>query len=59
MTSYICLTAEDQPYRVLDSLIARFELRPPSSIVSNDEEGWETVQSNVSRELQTACTAHI
>jgi hypothetical protein len=51
ITSYVCLTAEDQPYRVLDSLVARFELRPPSSQVQNEEEDWETVPPNVSRKL--------
>lgn len=57
ITSYICRTAEDQPYRVLDSLIARFELRPPSSNVSNEEDDWETVPSVVSRKSQTRPTS--
>jgi len=43
ITSYICLTAEDQPYRVLDSLIVRFELRPPNAHMATEEDGWETV----------------
>ena len=56
ITSYICITAEDQPYRVLDTLVARFDLRPASRQVFEEGDGWEMVPSSVSRESHIPVT---
>jgi hypothetical protein len=50
ITSYVCVTSEDQPYKVLDSLIVRFELRPPSAspTIEKGDEDWEPVPPNLS-----------
>lgn len=52
ITSYVCMAAEDQPYRVLDSLIERFELHPPttepSPAIDAEDGDWEPVSAIVS-----------
>ena len=59
VASYVCVTAESQPYRILDSFIRCFELHPPHSEETDETGTWVVVGDGSSAPTPVAALRHL